>query len=121
MSVQQPQHGRAKRIWLSQIEQLPLPPYSPGVKVNPTHGNIGDKPLKFVVLMSTETPIAPGEGNSGAMRAYARLVDSYYLDKNNTASGKSSGVLEPPPPNLAALNEYERRLLKLKLEQGEKD
>ena len=51
-----------KRIWLSQIEQLPLPPYSPGVKVNPTHGNIGDKPLKFVVLIGKDKPCRENPG-----------------------------------------------------------
>ena len=47
-----------KRIWLSQLEHLQKPPYSPS---NDGKSKISTNPLKFVVFMSTESAVAPDE------------------------------------------------------------
>ena len=57
--------------------------------------------------MSTESAVAPDEENSEAMIAYSSLVEAYYAHRDNGGDEAA---------NLAALNEYEKRLLKLKLD-----
>jgi hypothetical protein len=118
-----------KRIWLRQIEHLSLPPYS--------NGDSGS-PLQFVVLMSTESAVAPDEGDAGAVHAFAELVQEWHHHhKATTAAGGSADSSisssnghknqqqqqqqqQRHYPRLAALNEYERRLLNIKLSDGNK-
>lgn len=86
-----------KRIWLRQMDHLSLPPYS-----GDAGAGAGQTPLKFVVFLTSESNVAPDVDDPVQVQAYERLVREYRSQE------KGGG-------GMAALSEYERRLLDFKL------